>query len=39
MNSLANIGRAGRDWALEHYSPRRTAERFLEIAGFPIALR
>lgn len=29
VDSLEQIGRAGRQWALEHYSPRKMAERFL----------
>lgn len=34
MDSLERIGRAGHDWALDHYSPRRMAERFLAELGF-----
>jgi hypothetical protein len=30
---LAMIALAGQHWALEHYSPRKMAERFLEVAG------
>lgn len=31
---LESIATAGRRWAMEHYSPRKMAERFLKIAGF-----
>ncbi len=33
--SLPRIAQAGREWALEHYSPRAMARRFLELAGYP----
>lgn len=35
-DALGRIGSAGRNWAFENYSPRRMAERFLEIAGFRV---
>jgi hypothetical protein len=34
---LGRIASAGRNWAFENYSPRRMAERFLEIASFELA--
>jgi hypothetical protein len=33
--SLARIAEAGRLWALEYYSPRAMAGRFLELVGLP----
>lgn len=38
LDSFEQIGRAGHAWALEHYSPRKMAERFLVAAGFPEAV-
>jgi hypothetical protein len=32
-DALERIGKAGRQWALENYSPRRMAERFLQSMG------
>ena len=33
-NLLGRIAQAGREWALNHYSPRQMAGRFLELTGF-----
>jgi hypothetical protein len=36
IDSLERIGRDGHQWALEYYSPRKMAERFLDAVGFPV---
>lgn len=33
---LERVGQAGHRWALEHYSPREMASRFLKVSGFAV---
>lgn len=37
IDSLERIGQDGHQWALEHYSPQKMAERFLNTVDFPVA--